>query len=826
MILKDWSLQGRIGGWCIVLATMLLTACGGGSSEADGSQGINGGLVAGGPSQARTISGTLRLTSSMAQDSDTQVAGSFAINLNNNSFSQAQRLNNPSSVGGYVSAANGAYSNGLSFARDDSDFYSLPLLNGQTLSLEAYPADTGTNQSIYLRFQVFKSSNQSAPVFSEDIRWARQVEFVADEDAEYYVSLRSIAQSPVNYHLRSSRSLAAGESLSRAGYAKLASARVNIVNAFGEVSQLDDGIHSDLAKLKALRLASQLQGMRGVANAEPDYLVTASGLSVNDSLRSFQWNLDQLSFPEAWQFASGQGVRVAVIDTGVAPSHEDVQSNILFSDGYDFVSDVLNGDGDGRDADATEVAFGTFHGAEVAGVIAADTDNAKGIAGAAFNAKIIPIRVLGSSGEGSAFDIADGIRYAAGLRTTDGRQIADPADIINLSLGLNINSFVIEDAIRDAAATGVIIVAAAGNEQSDLPFYPAYYPEVFGVGSVNHTGFRSLFSNFGDNVDVMAPGGTDINSIYFDGVDDDVIAPSRLDRYELSIGTSFAAPHVAAIAALMKELDPSLDNASFMRALERGELTEQGMPEQFYGAGLINAQKAVYAAGADSLNELEVFPSNLSFGNYASSASLFIGNAGSDDLTIELISANVPWLDISLDSVDAQGASRYVITVDPNQVSDQAQQAMIEVEYRLDGGVLLNETVPVFKAAADVAGQLSRVYVYLLRKQEVNAAAGSYDIYRAQRFDDVNATANFQFFDVPEGEYYLEASTDSDGDARLFDKGEAVGAYRLSNNASSLVVDRDRIDVSFEISYQNVAEQSGFANTIDPQLDRNLRSSQ
>ncbi|WP_156493606.1 S8 family serine peptidase, partial [Oleiphilus sp. HI0125] len=275
----------------------------------------------------------------------------------------------------------------------------------------------------------------------------------------------------------------------------------------------------------------------------------------------------------------------------------------------------------------------------------------------------------------------------------------------------------------------------------------------------------------------MAPGGTDINSIYFDGVDDDVIAPSRLDRYELSIGTSFAAPHVAAIAALMKELDPSLDNASFMRALERGELTEQGMPEQFYGAGLINAQKAVYAAGADSLNELEVFPSNLSFGNYASSASLFIGNAGSDDLTIELISANVPWLDISLDSVDAQGASRYVITVDPDQVSDQAQQAMIEVEYRLDGGVLLNETVPVFKAAADVAGQLSRVYVYLLRKQEVNAAAGSYDIYRAQRFDDVNATANFQFFDVPEGEYYLEASTDSDGDARLFDKGEAVGAY-------------------------------------------------
>ncbi|WP_197472618.1 hypothetical protein, partial [Oleiphilus sp. HI0067] len=114
----------------------------------------------------------------------------------------------------------------------------------------------------------------------------------------------------------------------------------------------------------------------------------------------------------------------------------------------------------------------------------------------------------------------------------------------------------------------------------------------------------------------------------------------------------------------------------------------------------------------------------------------------------------------------------------------------------------------------------------LLRKQEVNAAAGSYDIYRAQRFDDVNATANFQFFDVPEGEYYLEASTDSDGDARLFDKGEAVGAYRLSNNASSLVVDRDRIGLSFEISYQNVAEQSGFANTIDPQLDRNLRSSQ
>ena len=255
-----------------------------------------------------------------------------------------------------------------------------------------------------------------------------------------------------------------------------------------------------------------------VATSEPDYYVTAlddppAGPS-NDPLYEQQWALPVIGAPEAWASlpADAPKITVAVIDSGVCADHPDLSGRIL--NGWDFLE---------QDA-IPQDDFG--HGCAVSGVIAANLNDGIGIAGVAPNAQIMPLRVLNAQGVGSYSDVAAAIVYA----TDNGAQI------INLSLGGSSSSSTLESAINYADSHGVMVIAAAGNTGGSV-LYPAAYEPVIAVASVDRDLQRSSFSSYGPEIDLLAPGR-------------DILTTKRDGSYGLVSGTSFAAPHVAGVAAV------------------------------------------------------------------------------------------------------------------------------------------------------------------------------------------------------------------------------------------------------------------------------------
>ncbi|MCY4062394.1 MAG: S8 family serine peptidase [Chloroflexi bacterium] len=269
---------------------------------------------------------------------------------------------------------------------------------------------------------------------------------------------------------------------------------------------------------------------------EQDFIVSVQfDNPPNDPDYDRQWALPHIQAETAWdQMGELSDITVAVIDTGVCMSHEDLLGRVL-DNGYDFV----------EDDDDPEDVFG--HGCSVAGIIAANIDNGIGIAGFAPNSSILPVRVLGPSGSGSMADVAAGIVYAAD----------NGAEIINLSLGSMVGSQVTEDAVRHAIGKGVTVIASAGNSGGALPGFPARYENVVAVGAIDPDGARSSFSNKGG--DIWAPG-RDVHTTYLD------------NGYKALNGTSFSAPYVAAMAAVLEGMGGQLH-------LDGGDMTWTCMRE-------------------------------------------------------------------------------------------------------------------------------------------------------------------------------------------------------------------------------------------------------
>ncbi|MHC4452868.1 MAG: S8 family serine peptidase, partial [Planctomycetota bacterium] len=356
----------------------------------------------------------------------------------------------------------------------------------------------------------------------------------------------------------------------------------------------------------------------------------------NDELYVSQWHYPLINLPQAWDVTTGTSdTLVAVIDTGVVRGHPDLEGSLPTEEGngYDFISSASSAnDLDGIDPDWNDegnpsdaILASSFHGTHVTGTIAAATNNQEGVAGINWNAQIMPLRVLGRGGAGSAFDIQQAVLYAAGL-PNDSNTLPDRrADIMNLSLGGSGSSQAEQQIYTMARDAGVIIVAAAGNESSPVPSYPAAYDGVVSVSAVGPTKELAPYSNFGNSVDVAAPGGDMSEDLDGDGQLDGVLSTLSQDFflfpyiYDYYQGTSMASPHVAGVASLMKGLNPDLTPAGFDALLVSGELTDDlgasGRDDR-YGHGLINAIKAVTAGGGPGPvdPELVVTPRALNFG--------------------------------------------------------------------------------------------------------------------------------------------------------------------------------------------------------------------
>jgi thermitase len=301
-------------------------------------------------------------------------------------------------------------------------------------------------------------------------------------------------------------------------------------------------------------------------------IVPAAAHAAGDPLRGQQWNLDMVHADAAHRVATGAGVLVAVLDSGVQDSHPDLAGSVV--EGHDFIDgDAVPNDQEG-------------HGTNVAGIIAAHEGNGQGIEGAAPGAKILAIRVLDANNRGTIDEEAQGIDAA----------VAAGAQVINLSLSAGptvVNTVLpgsdLVQAIERAARAGVVIVAAAGNDGVPLCAQPLLETKILCVGSVNRDRQRASYSNYAVRVDVVAPGGEP-------QVDEAIMSAQLGGGYSAMAGTSQATPHVASAAALLVSL--GLRGTAVIDRIEQ-TATDLGNPAQL-GHGLLNMSAAVAGLGPES----------------------------------------------------------------------------------------------------------------------------------------------------------------------------------------------------------------------------------
>ncbi len=331
----------------------------------------------------------------------------------------------------------------------------------------------------------------------------------------------------------------------------------------------DDTYLVTAAEEKMATLLSALASRPEVRYAERNGIACA-GLTPTDPDYSNPYLVyapQLLNAPAAWDVTTGTvTVTVAVVDSGVSLSHPEFAGRIL--PGYDFV----NGDSDPSDDNG--------HGTHVAGIIAAAMNNGLGTTGLAPNVAILPVKVLSAAKSGTWANVAQGIRYAAD----------NGARVINLSLGGTTPSTAVLDAIRYAQSKGALVVAAAGNNGSSAPFYPAYYEEVVAVSATDeHDEYWSI-SNYGSWVDVAAPGSS-IWSTYW--------TATNPNGFGFMSGTSMAAPHVSALAALIWSVNGSLSPAQ-VRDIIQSTAVDKGAAgfDPYYGWGRIDVGAAVRRAAA------------------------------------------------------------------------------------------------------------------------------------------------------------------------------------------------------------------------------------
>lgn len=311
---------------------------------------------------------------------------------------------------------------------------------------------------------------------------------------------------------------------------------------------------------------AEYQSEKDVAFAEPDYVARATFIP-NDPYFSLQWGLNNsndadIDAPEAWDVSRGNSVKVAVLDTGIDCDHEDLAGKVVAS--ANFTTSVTADD-----------LFG--HGTHVAGIIAAVTNNSKGVAGVAPNCVLMNVKVLDDQGNGYYSWIANGIVWAAN----------NGAKVINMSLAGPAPSSTLKQAIDYAWRKGAVIVAAAGNDGTNAPSYPAYYDKCIAVAATDQNDQRASFSEYGSWVDVSAPGVNILSTL-----------PNHanalgVNNYGYMSGTSMATPFVSGVAALVWATPYGKSNSSVVSRIEN---TADRVPGTgvYWLYGRVNAWNAVH----------------------------------------------------------------------------------------------------------------------------------------------------------------------------------------------------------------------------------------
>lgn len=312
------------------------------------------------------------------------------------------------------------------------------------------------------------------------------------------------------------------------------------------------------------QVITELQSTEGIIEVTADYPLELAW-KPNDPgfIEGSQWAIEKLRADVAWEFSTGQEITVAVLDSGIDPNHPEFEGRTV--PGYNFVD---------QNDDTTDLCG---HGTHVSGIIAAETNNAIGMAGVAPQAKIMPLKVIGDNCMGSYSRLMQAIIYAVdhGVR------------ILSITSGGAYDHAGLRDALAFAREEGVLVVVAAGNRNSDEPFYPGSFAESFTISGTDRDDNKYNNSNFGQQIDMSAPA-TDVYSTYY--------TEESGSTYAYLTGTSMATPHVAAVAALILSIDPKLPLSELENALISSavDLGEPGW-DPIFGWGRLRAWRAVAA---------------------------------------------------------------------------------------------------------------------------------------------------------------------------------------------------------------------------------------
>lgn len=822
----------------------LVSGCGGGG----------GGGSSSGSEPAPDLSGVISMESRTRVDVDTADDIRLGVSGSNNSASTAQVLPNTAVVGGYLSFSSGRYQTGTSdvfeYPSDRVDTYAANLSEGDRISLQIFGAPEGFLLSAVApqRQITVRDADTRQPVlqFSQSTGSLPISEVLSPGFAEgaYLIEVSTSGGSPFRYVLTLTGE--AAQSMMSTRYAEpeflLDEAVVTLRPALmsardaGDVAQTmsasnarplgGNSWHLRRTTAKPLSALSaqaskqarddtvawirELQQRPDIAYAEPNYLYNAQVVQPdNDPLYSRQWNYPLINLPLAWQLApdGGADVGIAVLDTGMFSTnpgsgdnwHSDLDENVMLLPGevMDYVSAELDidsrfGDAPGPDFNPADPGDGkarssNFHGTHVAGIAGA-VDNTQGVIGVAPEANILPVRVLGEDGVGNSADLVDAINWAA-------RQTR--IDVINLSLGGLGPSQSLQDAIDDAVAAGKLVVAAAGNQATDEPTFPAAFANVVGVGAVDGAGVRSSYSNVGESVNLVAPGGDASRDANQDGVADLIGSTWGTDdggefvaSYAGLQGTSMAAPHVSGVYALMKSVQPAMTPDMFFTLMLGGQLTSSPPNRTEYGAGMIDAIKAVNAAQNGQLTTiLAATPSGLQFNGVVNQQEFSLAKYPSDEpVTVNSVTFSESWIvEVDLPEGTVNTANPVRVTIDPEGLDpDESYRGDITIEYTGNGTDpdASPLTVPVTLQFGGSSEDLNagRHYVLLVSTNDdrdtmaqsvVEAADGQY---------------RYAFDDVPPGEYFLVAGTDMDNNGLICENGEACAEYPVNGLPEKIVI--------------------------------------
>lgn len=776
-----------------------------------------------------TLTGTITIPSGNRVDQDTAFDLSEGRPLVQNP--QQPALPGEVLLAGFVSYSSGAYGNGFNYFADQKDVFTLPMLEGQGVSLRFFNAlDDASPINVHTRLI---NSDGVVVASEQDVTDMNRL-LMAESDGLHTLEIETLEGPPLRYLLSSAPAMSVNAKATGSEDFVLGEAIVTLQQSVAgrsanvlpsqapsgerhlggsshrwQVPLQGHGIREERIGVPASKATvperqatldwiRSLQQDPAVLSASPNYVVRSLSGPTNqnlyDELQQWHYSLIGLDADEAnqgpWQAGiSGadtdgedtivEGIRVAVLDTGVFSADGGMNWHPELNDNMTCAMPFNEGCFNAIDPGRAPLDSGSFHGTHVAGTVAASALTGGDITGVAFEATLVPVKVLENLA-GSIADVIEGVNWVL----NDG---LPRADIINLSLGTAGDVPALKEALTKARAAGILLVAAAGNEANRQVLFPAAYDSVLSVGAVDCNGNRSEFSNFGFLIDLVAPGGgggqncaDNQRFVWSAGADEGGAAIAGL------AGTSMASPHVAGALALLLGEQSSLVNRERLPEIVEALVREQRLQSaqdpffsESFGRGLLDARRLIGLGNSiDDLTVLIPDQRQLVFAAGVDSLSLNLTQGGNSQGLVTSVEVNPAPADDDWFTVYPQGDNSFRVQLLGEPPASGSRRGNLKVSYTSNHSTnTFSLPVIVLESSDESQRNAGTHFVQLIPVDSTGRVTE--DAFFETEAELVDGVYHFHFdpLEIPAGDYLLLASSDIDNNGVLCEEGEACALF-------------------------------------------------